>query len=62
MTLRTCDYGMCCEPAPYQCDKCGVNMCAEHTVAGEFWQKDADDYGFKVDENGKEHCCKECTE
>jgi hypothetical protein len=62
MTTVTCDIRDCKELAPYECDMCGSDMCAYHAIAGEFWNKDADDYGFKVDENGKEHCCRECMQ
>ena len=62
MTALICDYGKCSEPAPYICDKCRSYCCEEHVKAGEFWQKDADDYGFAVREKGTEHCCEDCLE
>ena len=62
MTAVTCDIRDCKELAPYKCINCEGDFCEEHVIAGTYWVKDADDYGFTVDENGDEHYCLGCLE
>ena len=62
MTTLICDEGKCVESASYRCDCCYGHFCGEHVKAGKYYRKDADDYGFKVDENGDEHYCLGCLE
>lgn len=54
------DCQVCHREVTHQCDICEEFFCASHVKAADYYMNDADDFGYKLSENGEYDICEDC--